>query len=48
MSLNMLIEFGDACDYTGADFRAWAVKWDSGASTSSLWQDRRAVAVAYK
>ena len=23
MSLNMLIEFGDACDYTGADFRAW-------------------------
>ena len=23
MSLNMLIEFGDAFDYTGADFRAW-------------------------
>jgi hypothetical protein len=23
MSLNMLIEFGDACDYTGADFREW-------------------------
>ncbi len=23
MSLNMLIEFGDASDYTGADFRAW-------------------------
>jgi hypothetical protein len=23
MSLNMLIEFGDAADYTGADFRAW-------------------------
>ncbi len=23
MALNMLIEFGDAFDYTGADFRAW-------------------------
>ena len=23
MSLNMLIEFGDAFDYTGADFRRW-------------------------
>lgn len=23
MSLNMLIEFGDAADYTGADFRQW-------------------------
>jgi len=23
MSLNMLIEFGDAFDYTGADFRNW-------------------------
>lgn len=23
MSLNMLIEFGDAFDYTGADFKAW-------------------------
>jgi hypothetical protein len=26
MSLNMLIEFGDAFDYTGADFRAWCEK----------------------
>jgi hypothetical protein len=26
MSLNMLIEFGDASDYTGADFRAWCGK----------------------
>ena len=24
MSLNMLIEFGDAFDYTGADFASWA------------------------
>jgi len=23
MSLNMLIEFGDAFDYSGADFRRW-------------------------
>ena len=23
MSLNMLIEFGDAFDYTGADFAGW-------------------------
>ncbi len=26
MSLNMLIEFGDAFDYSGADFRAWCGK----------------------
>jgi precorrin-6B methylase 2 len=26
MSLNMLIEFGDAFDYTGADFKGWCQK----------------------
>lgn len=26
MSLNMLIEFGDAFDYTGADFRKWCAE----------------------
>ncbi len=26
MSLNMLIEFGDACDFTGADFRSWCLE----------------------
>ena len=26
MSLNMLIEFGDAFDFTGADFRAWCAE----------------------
>ena len=26
MSLNMLIEFGDAFDFTGADFREWCGK----------------------
>jgi hypothetical protein len=26
MSLNMLVEFGDAFDYTGADFCTWCRK----------------------
>jgi len=26
MSLNMLIEFGDAFDYTGADFARWCTE----------------------
>ena len=26
MSLNMLIEFGDAFDYTAADFREWCTE----------------------
>jgi hypothetical protein len=26
MSLNMLIEFGDAFDYSGADFRGWCAE----------------------
>ena len=26
MSLNMLIEFGDAFDYTAADFRVWCIE----------------------
>jgi hypothetical protein len=26
MSLNMLIEFGDAFDYTGSDFREWCTE----------------------
>ena len=34
MSLNMLIEFGDAFDYSGADFRRGAAKRASRASTS--------------
>jgi hypothetical protein len=25
MSLNMLVEFGDAFDFTGADFRGWCL-----------------------
>jgi hypothetical protein len=26
MSLNMLIEFGDAFDYSGADFKEWCTE----------------------
>src|SRR3954464_1790218 len=26
MSLNMLIEFGEAFDYSGADFRRWCIE----------------------
>jgi len=26
MSLNMLVEFGDAFDFTGADFRGWCLE----------------------
>jgi hypothetical protein len=26
MSLNMLIEFGDAFDFTGADFTSWCLE----------------------
>jgi hypothetical protein len=32
MSLNMLIEFGDAFDFTGADFRECVARPDSGLS----------------
>ena len=30
MSLNMLIEFGDAFDFTGADFDGWCRRWAFG------------------
>jgi hypothetical protein len=36
MSLNMLIEFGDAFDYTGATSACGAGERDSGVSNSSL------------
>jgi hypothetical protein len=36
MSLNMLIEFGDAFDFSGADFWAGAKKPDSKATKSSI------------
>ena len=34
MSLNMLIEFGDAFDYTGAEFSAWCK--DAGFSRTEI------------
>ncbi|MGC2458538.1 MAG: hypothetical protein WA435_11150 [Gallionellaceae bacterium] len=42
MWLNTLIEFGDAFGHTGADFREWWAKRDSGASNSSVWPPRGA------
>jgi hypothetical protein len=48
MSLNMLIEFGDSFDYTGADFAGWCR--DAGFSRSEVIPLRGPVsaAVAYK
>ena len=48
MSLNMLIEFGDAFDFTGADFDGWCSEVGFRASRSSRWRARRAPAIAYK
>jgi len=36
MSLNMLIEFGDAFDYSGADFRKWCGEGGARGLTSSI------------
>ena len=41
MSLNMLIEFGDAFDYSAADFEKCAAKSASIASKSSILPARR-------
>jgi hypothetical protein len=48
MSLNMLIEFGDAFDYTGADFAGWCR--DAGFSRTEVipLRDPASAAVAYK
>jgi len=48
MSLNMLIEFGDAFDYTGADFAGWCR--DAGFSRTEVIALRgpASAAVAYK
>ena len=42
MSLNMLIEFGDAFDFTGADFSSGAARPASARRKSSTWRVRRA------
>jgi len=48
MSLNMLIEFGDASDYTGADFNAWCL--DAGFTRSEVLPlaGPTSAAIAYK
>jgi len=48
MSLNMLIEFGDAFDYTGADFKSWCS--EAGFSTFEIipLAGPSSAAVAYK
>ena len=48
MSLNMLIEFGDAFDYTGADFAGWCREAGFRESRSCRSPARRAPAIAYK
>ena len=42
MSLNMLIEFGEAFDFTGADFTRGAPRPASAGRKSSTWRARRA------
>ena len=44
MSLNMLIEFGDAFDFTGSDFAGGAGRWAFGRLRSCRWPVRRALA----
>lgn len=48
MSLNMLIEFGDAFDFTGADFRSWCL--EAGFSRCEILplQGPASAAIAYK
>jgi hypothetical protein len=48
MSLNMLIEFGDAFDYTGADFRAWCGEVGFGRCEIVPLAGPTSAAVAYK
>lgn len=48
MSLNMLIEFGDAFDYTGADFRKWCSEVGFKKSEVIPLAGSSSAAVAYK
>jgi hypothetical protein len=48
MSLNMLIEFGDAFDYTGADFRGWCSEAGFKRSEIVPLAGPTSAAVAYK
>src|SRR5581483_5056021 len=48
MSLNMLIEFGDAFDYTGADFRTWCADAGFKRFETSPLAGPTSAAIAYK
>jgi O-methyltransferase domain/Dimerisation domain len=48
MSLNMLIEFGDAFDFTGADFTAWCTQVGFRETRVSPLTPNASAAVAYK
>lgn len=48
MSLNMLIEFGDAFDYSGADFRGWCSEIGFQRFDVILLAGASSAAVAYK
>jgi hypothetical protein len=48
MSLNMLIEFGDAFDFTGADFDAWAREAGFARTEILPLTDHASAALAYK
>jgi hypothetical protein len=48
MSLNMLIEFGDAFDYTGAEFRSWCTEAGFRSVEVIALAGHSSAAVAYK
>lgn len=48
MSLNMLIEFGDAFDFTGADFTEWCTEIGFKKTETIHLQGPASAAVAYK
>jgi len=48
MSLNMLIEFGDAFDFTGADFAAWCRQTGFSETCVIPLTSTASAAVAYK
>ncbi len=48
MSLNMLIEFGDAFDYTGADFAGWCREVGFGKVEVLPLTGPSSAAIAYK
>ena len=48
MSLNMLIEFGDAFDFSGQDFRGWCEKVGFRRFATMHLQGAHSAAIAWK